>query len=57
MVKKGDLPRGYLITEKRIEAARRLPTVAVAETEGTIGNHSKDFYKTAQKKEAGKSKL
>ncbi|KAJ9657407.1 hypothetical protein H2201_008203 [Coniosporium apollinis] len=57
MVHNGDIPRGYLITDKRIRDARRLPTVAVAEKEGTIGNQSKDFYKMAKSKEEKSSKL
>lgn len=57
LVQNGDLPRGYLISDKRIRDARQLPTVAVAEREGTIGNQSKDFYKMAKNKEEKSSKL
>ncbi|OCK85250.1 FAD dependent oxidoreductase-like protein [Lepidopterella palustris CBS 459.81] len=38
MIKNGDMPRNYLISKERIERARALPTVEVADREGTLGN-------------------
>jgi glycine/D-amino acid oxidase-like deaminating enzyme len=37
LVEKGDLPEAYLITKKRIERARRWPTVEVQDREGVLG--------------------
>lgn len=34
------LPEGYLITEERIEEARKLPPVAKADTMGTFGTYA-----------------
>ncbi|KAF2205941.1 FAD dependent oxidoreductase [Delitschia confertaspora ATCC 74209] len=38
MVEEGGIPKTYLITKERIDAARVLPTVAVQDREGVIGS-------------------
>ncbi|KAK8176409.1 FAD dependent oxidoreductase-like protein [Phyllosticta citribraziliensis] len=39
------LPRSYLVTDERIQAARALPTVHEAEALGAIGNHARQEQK------------
>ncbi|KAF2085509.1 DAO-domain-containing protein [Saccharata proteae CBS 121410] len=48
-VKESGLPRGYLISEDRMNKARKLPTVAAAEAMGAIGNHARQEGKTVWK--------
>ncbi|KAF4312158.1 FAD dependent oxidoreductase [Botryosphaeria dothidea] len=41
VVEKVGLPKSYLITEQRLAAVRKLPTVAEADAMGAIGNHAR----------------
>lgn len=47
MIKSGDLPKAYLITEERIAKARKLPTVEVQDTTGGAWNQNTEFGKKA----------
>ena len=42
MVQNGDLPRSYLVTDARLESARKLPTVAVQEEEWAAWKQNPD---------------
>jgi len=39
LVRDGEMPKSYLISRERMERARGLPTVEVADREGTLGNN------------------
>lgn len=55
MIKSGDLPKGYLITDERIAKAKQLPSVAVQDTEGGAWNQNTDFGKKAWAAKAKKA--
>lgn len=49
VVEKVGLPKSYLITEKRLAEARKLPTVAEADAQGSIGNHARQEAKPGKR--------